>query len=85
MKKENKKQKNNKESLSNRLIYFIMGMGILTALTVVSIQWDLLPFKIMILGKDITPYALTPMLIFVGILGSSLLSSSFSGNRKIDI
>lgn len=68
-----------------RIFYFLIGMIILSILLIFSFQWQLLPFKLVLFGNDITMYALPPILILISIFGSSLLKTSLTGKKGIDI
>ena len=70
-------------AVSQRTIYFIIGMVILSFLMIYSIKWELLP-QITLTGMNITKYVYPPFLILFGALGSSFLTSAIIGYKRID-
>lgn len=78
------KKKNIKElSIPARILYFIIGLSILTTLMIYSIQWELLPFTITFFSKNITQYVLPAIFVFIGIIASALLMASFDGKWRL--
>ena len=67
-----------------RVVYFIVGLALLTLLLLYSIQWELLPFRVMNFGQDITPYALASGLVLTSIFGGTLIKSAIYGEWNLD-
>lgn len=77
------KQKNKELGITTRILYFIIGLIILTALMVYSIQWNNLPFAITFLENNITSYVLPAIFVLIGIIASALLLSAFDGKWRL--
>jgi len=82
--KYKKKRKSTKLNLPKRILYFVSGLVLASALLLFSFQWNLLPFQITALGNDITPYALAFIIVMIGVFASSLIKSGLKGNRELD-
>lgn len=67
-----------------RLFYLISGVFIASALLIFSFRWEDLPFRFTLAGMDITPYAMAPLIVLVGILASTLTKSAFMGKYEAD-
>lgn len=77
------KRKQTELSLSVRILYFVIGLTILTALMIYSIQWDNLPFGIFFFSYNITSYVLPAIFVLVSIIAGALLMSSFDGKWRL--
>lgn len=80
-----KSTKSRKLKTSTRIFYFVVGISIASILLVFSFQWDLLPFQITIYGKVITSYFLASIIVLIGIFASTMIKSSITGKKEVDI
>lgn len=67
-----------------RVVYFIIGLGLLSALLLYSVRWEALPIRVVGLGQDITPYALASGLVLLSIFGGTLIKSALYGRFELD-
>lgn len=79
-----KRSSKNELKALTRIVYFIIGLALLSALLLYSVQWDALPFRVYNLGSDITPYALASLLVLLSILGGTLVKSALYGRFELD-
>ena len=70
-------------SIPIRILYFIIGLTILTFLAVYSFQWDKLPFGVTFFGNTISQYVFPAMFVLVSIIAGALLMSSFDGKWRL--
>lgn len=70
--------------LRKRILIFLIGISIASVLLIFSFQWELLPFSFTALGYDVTPYALSSILVLLGVFASSLIKSGITGKQQFD-
>lgn len=72
-----------KLSIPIRILFFIIGLGVLTFFAVYSFQWDKLPFAIGFVGVNVSQYVFPAMFVLFGIIASALLMASFDGKWRL--
>jgi len=72
-----------KLSIPIRILYFIIGLTVLTTLMIYSVQWNNLPFGIFFLSINITSYVFPAIFVLVSIIAGALLMSSFDGKWRL--
>lgn len=70
-------------SIPIRILYFIIGLTILTVLMVYSIQWENLPFGIFFFSYNVTSIVFPAIFVLVSIIAGALLMSSFDGKWRL--
>jgi len=71
-------------SMSKRILYFVIGIGIASSLMVFSFQWNLLPLTLTAAGIDVTPYALSAIIVLASVFAGSLIKSAVLGQAEMD-
>lgn len=79
MKKQNIKQL----SIPTRILFFCIGLIVLTLIMVYSIQWNNLPFAITFFENNITSYILPVVFVLISIIAGALLMASFDGKWRL--
>ena len=70
-------------SIPVRIIYFIIGLSILTVLMVYSIQWENLPFGIFFFSYNVTSIVFPAIFVLVSIIAGGMIMAGFDGKWRL--
>lgn len=80
-----KRKKKSEISIFQRFSYFSIGLFIAMGIMIYSFKWEMLPFEFTFGGVNITPYALSGIIVIFGIFASSLIKSGLKGKKELDV
>ena len=78
--------KSDKKPLSpiTRILYFVIGIIMASALIVYAVSWNNLPVTLSLIGVEINQWVVAGFMVLIGILASSLIKSAILGKTRLD-
>jgi hypothetical protein len=67
-----------------RIIYFVLGLIIASALIVYAVSWNNLPFTMSMIGVSINQWVIAGIMVLIGIFASTLIKSALLGKTRLD-